>query len=136
MVVRDQEWVCLPPPGQELGERKKMLGPGGRELGEPDGHGGGQGSRSLGRRLGGGMCSATMEEGPRAELESEVLVWASLPYQGITSRKPLGLPLGLGLGLLVLPHIPTWLSTFTPAVCSSAEWTLAYAPSQDVIAGP
>lgn len=78
------------------------------------------------------MCSATMEEGPRAELESEVLLWASLPYPGTSSRKPLGLP----LGLLVLPHIPTWLSTFTPAVCSSVEWTLAYAPGQDIIAGP
>lgn len=55
---------------------------------------------------------------------------------GTSSRKPLGLGLGLGLGLLVLPHIPTRLSTFIPAVCSSAEWTLACGPGQGIIACP
>lgn len=30
----------------------------GEGTGEPDGHGGGQGSRNLGRRLAWGMCSA------------------------------------------------------------------------------
>lgn len=77
------------------------------------------------------MCSATREEGPRAKLESEVLVWASPPYQGTFQEL-----LGLGLGLGLLPHIPTWLSTFTPAVCSSAEWTLACALGQGTIACP
>lgn len=35
VVVRDQEWGCLPPPVQELGERKrkKMQGPGGGNWG-------------------------------------------------------------------------------------------------------
>lgn len=81
------------------------------------------------------MHSATTEEGPRAELASEVLVWAS-PHQGTSSRNPWAWAWARGLGLLVLPHIPTWLSTFTPAVCSTAEWTLACALGQGTIACP
>lgn len=95
VVVRRPGRGLPPPPGQELREREKNAETWGRELGEPDGHGGGQGSRSSGRRLGGGMCSATTEEGPRAKLESEGLVWLLFLAGNLFQETP---RLGLGPG--------------------------------------
>lgn len=50
---------------------------------------------------------------------AEALSGFALPQQGASSRNP------PGQGLLVLLHVPTWLPTFTPAICPSAQWTLA-----------
>lgn len=62
----------------------------GRELGEPDGHGGGQGSRNSGRRLGWGKCAHShhlRKDGGKGRLLRPCL---ALPF---LSREPLpGIP--------------------------------------------
>lgn len=52
------------PTRARAGRKEKMRGPCGRESGEPDGHGGGQGSRSSGRRLGEECAQPPGRRGP------------------------------------------------------------------------